>query len=520
MQLCDKRGQGVANKRRRQPQDRTSWGCRRLGGRTQEKTPEQSRSGGLVQVKGVPEPSRQRACKRIPPPVPSRTAMRTDPRMIFVLLHDIPCVTLKALGLSVLMMAADKSDQERIVLSLFTGAGGLDLGLEHAGFDIRLCVEVDDDARATIEANRPHWRFAEPNDIHDIRPENLVQQAIFGREHIALLAGGPPCQPFSKSAYWADSGSKGLRDPRAATLYAFLKVAQEALPRVILLENVTGLVFNGKNHGLELLRDGLHAINRRRGTKYDLQVIQINSADYGVPQFRERIFVIASVDGRKLSMPPPTHGSVQGLKPFCTAWDAIGHLDMDAWLEELEPKGKWAALLPSIPEGHNYLWHSSRGGGEPLFGWRTRYWSFLLKLAKNRPSWTIQATPGPATGPFHWRSRLLSIEELSALQTFPTGYNVKGSRTSAHRQLGNAVPCAIAELLGLEIRRQLLDQRVRRQLRLIPQHRDDCPAPQSPRPTPRRYLAFKGVHPDHPGVGNGPGARERLTVRTGVQSPR
>ena len=69
--------------------------------------------------------------------------------------------------------------------------------------------------------------------------------------------------------------------------------------------------------------------------------------------------------------------------------------------EDLNVRGKWVGLLPSIPEGKNYLWHTSRGGGLPLFGWRTRYWTFLLKLAKNRPSWTIQAQPGPAVGPFH-----------------------------------------------------------------------------------------------------------------------
>ena len=108
---------------------------------------------------------------------------------------------------------------------------------------------------------------------------------------------------------------------------------------------------------------------------------------------------------------------------------------------------------------------------QPLFGWRTKFWSFLLKLAKDRPSWTIQAEPGPATGPFHWKSRLLSIEELCRLQTFPRGYEIQGDRRSAQRQVGNAVPSAIAELLGLEIRRQFFGERVRRTLRLLPTRR-------------------------------------------------
>jgi DNA (cytosine-5)-methyltransferase 1 len=133
----------------------------------------------------------------------------------------------------------------------------------------------------------------------------------------------------------------------------------------------------------------------------------------------------------------------------------------------------------------------------------------LLKLAKNQPSWTIQAEPGPATGPFHWRSRLLSIEELCRLQTFPSGYQIEGARQSAHRQLGNAVPSAIAELLGLEIRRQMFGERVRRTLRLIPAARSDCPPPERPTRVPKQYLDLRGRHGEHPGTGLGPGARRR-----------
>src|SRR3712207_2104614 len=107
--------------------------------------------------------------------------------------------------------------------------------------------------------------------------------------------------------------------------------------------------------------------------------------------------------------------------------------------------GKWADLMPSIPEGRNYLWHTSRSGGLPLFGWRTRYWNFLLKLAKDQPSWTIQAQPGPATGPFHWESRKLSAAELGRLQTFPDGLVYGCTRAGVQRLAGNAVPSALAE---------------------------------------------------------------------------
>jgi hypothetical protein len=90
------------------------------------------------------------------------------------------------------------SESDRLVLSLFTGAGGLDLGLEAAGFSVSICVEVDEDARRTLMANRPSWRLAKPEDIHRIEPNELLAQADLRQGDVALLAGGSPCQPFSK----------------------------------------------------------------------------------------------------------------------------------------------------------------------------------------------------------------------------------------------------------------------------------------------------------------------------------
>lgn len=396
------------------------------------------------------------------------------------------------------------------VLSLFSGAGGLDVGLEVSGFETRLCVEIDEDARATLRANRPNWTLATPGDVHLHDPKDLMMLAGLKPGELELLAGGPPCQPFSKSGYWSAGDSKRLKDPRASTLDAYLRVVEAALPRVILLENVRGLTFSGKDEGLRLLQQGFERINRRRNTSYHVNVVHVNAAHYGVPQFRERVFLVASRSGEIFHTPKVTHGSDASLEPYRTAWDAIGDLDVDDWPKELAPTGKWARLLPSIPEGENYLWHTPNAGGEPLFGWRTRFWSFLLKLAKSKPSWTIQAEPGPATGPFHWKSRLLSVGELCRLQAFPDGYVITGDRRSAQRQLGNAVPCALAELLGLEIRRQLLGaSKVRTNLTLMPSRRPGCPPRERTRKVPDEYLKLRGRHQPHPGTGLGPGARMR-----------
>ena len=130
------------------------------------------------------------------------------------------------------------SSHERTVLSLFTGAGGLDLGLEAAGFEPVLCVEVDEDSRATLEQNRPSWRLADPGDIHVLDSDAILRQAGLRSRELRLLAGGPPCQPFSKSAYWSNGNSRRLHDPRAYTLRAYVRVVEATLPEVLLLPNV------------------------------------------------------------------------------------------------------------------------------------------------------------------------------------------------------------------------------------------------------------------------------------------
>lgn len=409
-------------------------------------------------------------------------------------------------------------------MSLFTGAGGLDLGLERAGFKIGACLEVDSSARETLRLNRPKWQLLEPGDIFEHDPEGLLAAAGVAEGDISILSCGPPCQPFSKATYWRDGAARGLSDPRAKTLDAVLNIVEHALPDVLLLENVVGIT-SPTNGALSMFTERLDVINRRRNTRYFPTVLRIDARDFGVPQHRERAFILATRDGQVLAAPQQTHARVsttapgeRRLQPWTTAWDAIGPLATRTSADDLGAQGSWASLLPTIPEGSNYLWHTPRGGGMPLFGWRRRYWSFLLKLAKNRPSWTLQASAGPSTGPFHWNNRRLSREEMARLQTFPDDYEIVGTYAAAQRQLGNAVPAALGELLGLEVRRQRYGSHVRRSLRLIPAARNDCPRPERRRPVPPRFAAMRADHAPHPGKGLGPGAltRRNLDVRTEV----
>ncbi|MBI2568568.1 MAG: DNA cytosine methyltransferase [Candidatus Schekmanbacteria bacterium] len=403
---------------------------------------------------------------------------------------------------------------QRKAISIFTGAGGLDLGFEAAGFTTAIAVEMDSAAISTLRHNR-EWPII-GRDIHSVPSSELLKVASLREGDADVLIGGPPCQPFSKSGYWASGDTLRLDDPRAGTLAAYLRILRDALPRAFLLENVPGLSYRGKSEGLLFLEHSLENINKERGTHYRLNIAELNAADYGAPQLRERIFVVGGREGQTFQFPAPTHQplseggrfNLMGIAPYTTAWDAIGDLEEDGD-PELQLSGKWADLLPSIPEGDNYLWHTARGGGLQLFGWRRRFWSFLLKLSKSKPSWTIQAQPGPAIGPFHWKNRRLSAREMCRLQTFPDQYHVLGNIASAQRQIGNAVPSVVAQCLAGAIRRQILGDNVPAVATLTPRRREPVPDPEPALPVPEKYRFLVGEYSAHPGTGRGNRAAQR-----------
>lgn len=392
------------------------------------------------------------------------------------------------------------------VISLFSGAGGFDYGFEAAGYETRVALEIDSTCCDSLRASRS-WAVIE-RDLLLTPTAELLEVAGLKPGEADVLIGGPPCQPFSKSGWWSSGDSRRLDDPRAGTLGGYLRVLQEAKPRVFVLENVEGLAFSGKDEGLRLLLDAIEYINSEIGTRYKPTVHVLNAANYGVPQTRTRVFIVGEIEGRIFNKPLPTHAEdaeqrLLTLEPWTTAWDAFGGLKAPAD-EDLAVRGKWADLLPSIPEGQNYLWHTKRMGGVPLFGWRRRYWNFLLKLAKSRPSWTLQAQPGPATGPFHWENRLLSTAELKALQTFPESAVLMGNRADVQRQLGNAVPSLLAEVMAREVNVQLLGRPPYKHVpTLLPQKRRPIPDPEAVAHVPSKYLSLMGDHTDHPGTGRG-----------------
>jgi DNA (cytosine-5)-methyltransferase 1 len=253
-------------------------------------------------------------------------------------------------------------DMRGTAISLFSGAGGLDLGTEAAGYTVSAAVEWDSDAAETMEKNFDH--LASPvirRSILDVTTKEIMEAAgLRPGERPDLLIGGPPCTPFSKSGFWLEWKREGL-DPDASLLQAYTRVLREARPHRFVLENVYALTYNNKasRPAFErLMREideaGYHAVPK-----------VLNAADYGVPQARPRLFVIGVPKDEPLpSHPEPTHGgqwerrsSGDAECPHVTTGEALEGLVTSPEPGE-EVAGKYGHLLPDIPPGDNYLFYT------------------------------------------------------------------------------------------------------------------------------------------------------------------
>lgn len=336
-----------------------------------------------------------------------------------------------------------------VAISLFSGAGGLDLGVEQAGWDVRAAVERNADAAATMEKNFPSLNAPVlQGDILDVPTRDILRAAgLKGRERPDLLVGGPPCTPFSKSGFHLEWKRAGL-DPDASLLQAYTRVLAEAKPRAFLLENVYALTYN--NRASKPAFDRL--LREIDDAGYHCTWKVLNAADYGVPQARPRLFVLGARKGQPIPVhPDPTHGGSwerratgHADRPHVTTGQALAGLVCDPEPGETVG-GQYGHLLPGVPPGGNYLHYTAeKGHPDPQFQWRSRFWSFLLKLDPDKPAPTIQAQPGPYVGPFHWDSRRLRVGEVKRLFGFPDDFDLVGSRGSVQAQLGNCVPPPLA----------------------------------------------------------------------------
>ena len=361
-------------------------------------------------------------------------------------------------------------EQDPTAISLFSGAGGLDLGVEQAGFRTVAAVESDATARETLLANPQYLPAIQEdrilNDVCRLAPEELLERAGVAKGEPALVHGGPPCTPFSKSGYWLEYKRAGL-DPKATLLDEFVRLVQGMEPKAFLLENVYGLAY--KNQNRDVLRRFLE-VAHDAGYVVDYRILL--AADFGVPQLRQRMICVGmrrdmldcDASDWQFPWPEPTHsgphetrkGWDDSLPRHRTAGSALAGLENNPSEPEEVVTGTYANELRAVPPGENYLFLTEkRGHPEPRFKWRSRYWSFLLKLHPDRPSPTIQGQPGPWVGPFHWESRRLRCAELKRLMGFPDGFRVLGTRREQQLQLGNAVPPLLGQVVAAPIRAEL-----------------------------------------------------------------
>ncbi|CAI6086028.1 DNA cytosine methyltransferase [Cohnella sp. JJ-181] len=345
-------------------------------------------------------------------------------------------------------------------ISLFSGAGGLDVGAFLSNVNVIVSTDIASDAIETLRQNS-HFNKTELilDDLHEIRSERFNFIAQNSKADKVIVIGGAPCQPFSKAGYWVGNNArKGINDPRALLVNEYLRVVQDLNPDGFVFENVESL---GHPTNRSLL-EGFIEIAEIAGFK--TKIIKGNALDYGVPQKRKRLFIIGTKGAYKTDVPTITHAESSkadliGLLPYVTAGEAIREFDTDEFFEpqELAEYGTYGKDLLEIPPGSNYKALTSWAGYEnPKFVADKRFWSFLLKLSPDQPSWTITAQPGPWVGPFHWNSRRLRVPEIAAIQSFPKHYKFYGNRRSIQRQIGNAVPPLMARAMINHLKESLV----------------------------------------------------------------
>ena len=366
------------------------------------------------------------------------------------------------------------------VVSLFTGAGGLDVGLDMTGrYDLRGCVELEHQYCETLRRNRDCGLLGNAAtqiveaDLSNLDPCVLMDKLQLAAGELDLLAGGPPCQAFSTAGR-----RQGAADPRGTLLWDYLHFVAALKPKVFMLENVRGLLSAALRHrpiaqrpargGPPLERDEVPGsvidlwaqdLIRILDGAYRVDCFEVNAVNYGAPQLRERVLFIGNRLGHVVDFPRPTHGLVQndgnpsaGLKPFRTLQDAIaGFREEDPVLMDFSPRKK--KYLGMIPPGGNWralppeVAAESMGKAFYAKGGRSGWWR---RLSWDLPCPTVVTMPNHAsTSMCHPDEvRVLSVGECARIQEFPGGWSFCGSPPEQYTQVGNAVPSRLGRVAG------------------------------------------------------------------------
>ena len=364
-------------------------------------------------------------------------------------------------------MSKKASGSDLTSLSFFSGCLGLDLGLEKVGIHQLLASEIDKSAVKTIHTNRPGLPVI--GDLMNYSTQDIRKAAGIGKSHKpTLIVGGPPCQAFSTAGK-----RQAFNDPRGNVFLRYVQLIEELSPEFAVIENVRGLLSASLTHrplsergnDAEPLRvDELpgsalnQVIGMLRSYGYGVSFNLYNSANFGVPQVRERVILIASRDGHKVPYLSPTHSNIESynLPEWLTFREAVkGLLEKDMhglnfskerlkYFEYLKPGQYWKDLptekLRKEAMGASFF----SGGGKT---------GFFRRLAWNAPSPTLVTHPAmPATELCHpTKNRPLTVEEYKRIQQFPDEWILEGSTINQYKQIGNAVPIGLGKAVGTTI---------------------------------------------------------------------
>ncbi len=334
-------------------------------------------------------------------------------------------------------------------IDLFSGAGGLHMGFESAGFKIDLCIDNDNLVERTHKRNFPNIPMIN-GDIRDVTPDK-IREYLDG-DNVDVVIGGPPCQGFSTIGHRASSDPRKryAHDSRNELVLVYANLIKELRPKFIVMENVKGILTLDKGAYLENVMETLHQAG------YNAEYRLINMADYGVPEIRNRVIIIGNRVGLPVEFPQPDHSDNQD--DNLPAWNSCGKV-----LEDLVD-------LPDTPEfNHVALKHTTKNieryklipqGGRlpedalPPELYRKNFGNTFKRLDPNRPALTM--VPGNDAFPIHpTLNRSLTVREAARIQTFPDWMIFEGNRRQQGRQVGNAVPPMFSEKLGNFIKLQI-----------------------------------------------------------------
>lgn len=358
------------------------------------------------------------------------------------------------------LMFHEKYKNNRDVISLFSGAMGLDIGLEKAGLNV---VIGQDFEPACVETMRANGHTVLGGDIREIEPEALLEMTALHIGEPFMICGGPPCQPFSTA------GKRlGINDPRGSLFMDFIRMIDYIRPRFFVMENVKGIMSAPLKHSSEAEKDK-NDPEQKLGTVLDVILTEfdklgyktvygiLDAVNYGVPQFRERFVLIGSRDNEDIFLPIPTHFQMHQNPDY--RWKTIG----DAIIDLESNPGECTALsddrkkyIHMVPESGNWrdlpeeLILEAMGGAYNSGGGKV---GFYRRLSYAQPAPTITTSPAQkATMLCHPKQdRPLSVKEYARIQQFPDDWIFTGTVTAKYKQIGNAVPIGLAEAIGRAI---------------------------------------------------------------------